>query len=480
MKIAKFAVVAFILLCQNITFGQNLVEITLAQHFSKEMIANTLGPVAGDYDVDVYKVIYTMVDHMGTVDTVSGIIGVPIDILDSSAVVIYCHGTTSGPQDAPSNMQSGLSETLLFSSNGFTTATPDYIGLGISADRFHPYIHGESEALAAYYMLDLTYHWMESLEIPARQELFLTGYSQGGHASMFLQKLLSTSLSDYKLTAAAHGSGPYSLSEVMRTTITSGEEYLAGLAYVPYVVLGFQSASGDLYDSLVEVFRPAFVGSIEKFYRGEINLGAMGQEIGTVLFFTSTPLSPRYILQDSIIAVLDANDSTNRFVQYLYENNTYDFLADIPTRLYYCEADEQVPYENALFADSAMHALGATDLEAISLNPNGDHGACALLALPAANQFFKSFISGSSTYSPYALHEVTITPNPARDYVQIKTSDNHKIERVVFSNFLGQTVLSMSSPQSNMFDISSMSSGQYIVAIDFSDGERLTTMLTIE
>ena len=49
-----------------------------------------------------------------------------------------------------------------------------------------------------------------------------------------------------------------------------------------------------------------------------------------------------------------------------------------PLRMYYCTADEQIAYTNALNAESTMNNNGALDVQAINMG-NNDHGGCILL-----------------------------------------------------------------------------------------------------
>ena len=59
-----------------------------------------------------------------------------------------------------------------------------------------------------------------------------------------------------------------------------------------------------------------------------------------------------------------------------------------PLRMYYCTADEQVAYTNALNAENSMINNGALDVQAINMG-NNDHGGCILPALSSAFNWFQ-------------------------------------------------------------------------------------------
>ena len=456
-----------VLLTSLSLYAQVPLSIDHVKDFSLSEINSILGQ-NGPYEVSLYKVVYTQPDHEGIIDTVSGVISVPLNPLTPTSLVVYCHGTTSGPDDAPSNLRGGYEATLAYSTFGFACSAPDYIGLGVSADRFHPYIHAETEALSGLHMIDLTYEFLDSMNYTIIPELFLTGYSQGGHASMALQKMIETSIPELTVTAAAHGSGPYSVSEVMREQIIADVAYPVGLGYVPYMILGQQSAYGDLYSDLTEVFKPNFVSPIEDFRNYDIGLSDMGLQIGQILLLSLQPLIPNRILQDSVLNQLIANDTSSRWIQVLREQDVYNFKALAPTRMYYCGMDEQVPFENALFADSAMNVLGAVDTEAIELDPDGDHGECAALAIPESILFFLSILEPSSTANISNESEVVVYPNPAQDrlYVSDIAADS---EYRVFG--IGGKIIDQGSlDHEGWIDVSQYTPGVYALRILNEEG----------
>jgi len=420
--------------------AQTLISYTHVSDLSPAQVDSIIGD-SGPFGVSLYSIVYSMLDHNDELDTVSGLIGYPIGQTGDVNIVVYNHGTTQGPTDAPSLLGSGFSETLAFSSFGFATCSPDYIGLGIS-NSFHPYVHAETEALSGLYMIETVSQLNAAETITTLGDrLFVAGYSQGGHASMALQQLIETDFSDdYNLKGAAHGSGPFSISDVMKSLITENEVYLP-VGFVPYVILGYQEIYGDLYTDLSDIFLPAYISDIEDFRDGNSSVTGLSLALATRIFVQNAGrIVPRVMLQDTIVTRLMANDPSDPLIQHLRENDTYNFQATAPTRLYYCEADDVVPFENSILADSVMQELGATDLQLVHVDPEGDHGECAIQAIPLAIQFFLDIqFSGIDEISAPLVSKVY--PNPVANYLQVELINRDADADIQLFDMQGRRIL---------------------------------------
>ena len=102
--------------------------------------------------------------------------------------VIYNHGTTIRPERRLGyNGEEQIA--LMFSTDGYGVAMPDYVGLG-HGERVHLYVHAESEANAGIDMMKAIDEMNTEFNIKRNKLLFTTGYSQGGHASFAAHKYL--------------------------------------------------------------------------------------------------------------------------------------------------------------------------------------------------------------------------------------------------------------------------------------------------
>jgi dienelactone hydrolase len=99
--------------------------------------------------------------------------------------VSWQHGTTTQRSEVPSKPtpDEGVVASLVFAGHGYLLAAPDYLGLGTSEGR-HPYYHAESTAASVVDLLRAARRLAEARDLAWPEPLFLTGFSQGGHASI--------------------------------------------------------------------------------------------------------------------------------------------------------------------------------------------------------------------------------------------------------------------------------------------------------
>jgi hypothetical protein len=467
----KKQILVFILL-HSVYFiqAQELISYELINSKSQSQVEAEI-----NYDVlsgvDYYKLVYSLIDHNNQLDTASGLVTFPKDINTPVPLVAYQHGTTSGRDDVPSNLDAGSLEAMVFASQGFVCSAADYIGMGDS-DGFHPYIHAASEAAAGVYFIKAAQELCDELGRDLRPELFVSGYSQGGHAGMALQSEIEQNwIGDLQLTACGHGSGPYSVSEIMRLQMLADESYVAGVAFIPYVILSYQEVYGNLYSEMNEFFKAPYIPDILRFYNNEITLSSMGFNLGFLLL-GNEGLNARvyHMLQDSITDRLIANVPADPIIAALRANDTYKWQASTPTKLYYCEADEQVPFENALFADSAMNALGANDLEAVLVDVNADHGECANQAFPLIVDYFNSFLQVGTVESELNPRDnITIYPNPSKDEIMVEYANGYHYEIISMEGSKRQSgKIKQSEAQIALHELPP---GQYFIR--FIDGDKV-------
>ncbi|MEL7162505.1 MAG: lipase family protein, partial [Bacteroidota bacterium] len=182
-----FACLLFSLICS----AQEVVSAEV-QTPSLEFVLEIALPISVDYDVLNYKITYTTTDAFGQPDTATGLLSLPDQNELVLPLALYNHGTVEARDKVPS--VEGVLERFLiggFAGNGFIVLAPDYLGLGDS-DGIHPYLHADTEASAGRDMIIAVRKWLDEQDIAENGQLFLTGYSQGGHASMALHRELET------------------------------------------------------------------------------------------------------------------------------------------------------------------------------------------------------------------------------------------------------------------------------------------------
>jgi len=436
--------------------SQALVDVQFLQTYSANLLQIAFQQPVNN-GVTLYMVQYETTGIDGQLDTASGLLVVP-EIEQATGWVIYQHGTTNGPADVPSNAEADAVAAVAYGSMSFVSISTDYLGLGDSRG-FHPYVHAETEVQAAMDLYVAAQSFIEDLELPVEERLFISGYSQGGHASMALHQSLEEV--DMEITAATHMSGPYDLSGTMKEFVLSDSTYNF-ISYVVYMILGYQEVYQDIYDSLEQVFLPEFIPVIDSFYKREISLTNLNLSLISKLMADGKKSNGRNLLTDEFI--VKAEDSLSIISQHLMENDVYRWIPLAPTRLYYCTSDDQVSYINAIVASEYMIENGAADLAAVNLSDNLDHGDCAIPAFMNSVDFFNSFITISGHHE-ISGKDVYIYPNPTSDWITIESQTG-----VVQSEVYGIDGKLLQKNDLNRINLYSFQPGLYILKVYTTQG----------
>lgn len=350
----------------------------------QQVISNfgAAGAITPQYDVDLYRVFYRT-EYNDSTTVVTGALVIPKDTDCKPPLISYQHGTSSSKLGVPSYGSSELQICLVFASEGNLLVAPDYIGLGGSTIDLHPYQHGFSQGHSTINMLRAARELQTDLSYELSNQIFLFGYSQGGHASAaalrYIEELYPE---EFKVTAAMPMSGAYDLSGAQTDFINNGQPY-ATPGYLPYIVMGYQSVYHDLYDSIQEIFIAPY-DSLFPYYLIGHNFGIgfiNGQcDPFPINMFTAEA-------QDKFF-----NDPTFPFSVRLKENDLLDWTPQSKIRMYYCSGDEQVYFRNSVVADSVWNYNLAPDAMSVLLT-NEDHGGCVDDALIAARLFFGNLLN---------------------------------------------------------------------------------------
>jgi len=362
----------FCILMLSVTcFSQKLVTYEKVGENSLANINAAYGLPIFRNGVEFYKMTYETPDVHGILDTASGLLIVPNESDNAFPMLCYQHGTIGWKSDVPSNLRGGYELAEAWAALGYVVAAPDLLGLGTSRG-FHPFVHAETEASAAIDMMRAAKDVFPEINRQINEQLFITGYSQGGHSAAAVHRQIQENLSnEFTVTASAPMSGPYSISGVMNDFMFERQPYFF-VGYLPYTFLSYQNAYGNLFNELEDLFKPEYAALIRPFWEGTKDLGDLNNELIDKLtedFGASITLG---MMQDSVVAGVE-NNPNHPINVASRKNDVYDWTPDAPTRFYYCTADDQITYKNALFVDSIMNAAGAPDVASIDASPNADH-----------------------------------------------------------------------------------------------------------
>lgn len=300
------------------------------------------------YGIEAYRLEYTTTNTDGKKINASGVVIVPKDANRQLPLLSMQHGTIQNDADAPSYFGRGSEAYLLgsvFASQGYIVSAPDYIGYGASKDLPHPYEHQASLATASIDMLRATREFIREKQVGWDERLFLTGYSEGGYATMALQKKIEEETGDeFNLVASSCGAGAYDKPAFMRQIINEPTSGVASInrLYV-WVLL--------TYDRIYGLNRPMTYYFKEPY---AAQVAANGTDV-------TINVSLHTIFTDSFRKAINEGTDVD-FLKAVQDNDIHDWKPETRTRLYHGDADDTVFYLNSQNAYEAMQKRGAANV----------------------------------------------------------------------------------------------------------------------
>jgi pimeloyl-ACP methyl ester carboxylesterase len=358
---------------------QVLVSSTLVKELTKEQLIAAIGSSLGSQaslfirsGVKQYKVVYKTKNTDGTEIQASGAVIIPTGITTPLSLVSYQHGTIFDDKQAPSYFTADGEGTLasVIATIGYIVAAPDYIGYGASNTLPHTYEHREGLASASLDMLLAAKEIIAKEKISWNNNLLIAGYSEGGFATMALQKKIEEETgSEFNLKASSCGAGAYnktlSFKTLVYTPSSGNSQHNASYIWVMLT-----------YDKIYKLNRPMTAYFVAA-YAAQIQKEQQNARISGSL---------TTILSDAIKKGI--NDGTDTaLLNAVKDNDIFDWIPKTPTQLYHGTADTYVPFFNSQTALDAMKKRGASNVELIPIT-GGDHGSSIQNYLLGTLSFF--------------------------------------------------------------------------------------------
>lgn len=464
----------FLLLAQG-----TLVEDTIVLQLSYDDIDEILqqngfpvGLLPTPYEVDVHRVVYNTPDVHGQPTIASGLICLPRQDSCAMPMMAYLHGTKMRRDETFYFLQGEWFLGVLTASSGYAMCMPDYLGLGASPG-VHPYQHAHSEATASIDILRSCRFICEEESKPLNDQLFLIGYSQGGHSVMATHRMIQEELSDeFVVTASAPGSGPYDLSGSQFEMVASFEPY-SQPGYLPFLIQSYQHVYGNLYDSIQQIYVPPYDVTLPPLLDGNYWMWEVNNAMPTV---------PRLIFQQEY---QDAffSDPLHPAALALKDNDVFEWVPEAPVLFNYCRSDEEVSYLNTIVASNYMINAGALSIEVIERDTVLGHFACAEPSILFSKLWFDSMADFCSNASlgvgeVAPIKRVNFYPNPLA--TSTLNFDNDEIITVQVTDVEGRIILSPLNVQpKGSIDLNGLKPGIIFVEI-LSDHYKLTRPLVIK
>lgn len=215
-------------------------------------------------DVRVVALNYTTPGVRGEYSNASGVLLVPAGACATASAPLVAFGrgtevlktrTLANPSDPETFLLAAM-----FAAQGYAVVATDYLGFAKSNHPYHPYLHADSEASAVIDSIRAARKAAPLQNLTLSGKVMLSGYSQGGHASMAAHRALEReNANEINVAAGAHLAGPYNISGSLRVPVA-----IAGYQFfVPFLISSYQKIYGNIYTSPSEAFKAPYASYIE-------------------------------------------------------------------------------------------------------------------------------------------------------------------------------------------------------------------------
>jgi pimeloyl-ACP methyl ester carboxylesterase len=331
-------------------------------------------PVPVADGIDLYRITYWSVTD-GKPVLVSGLMSVPADGDALRGTVLWMHGTNTDRRrsiSAPS-LQEGVAASGAFAGGGYLMLAPDLVGLGVSKGP-QAYLYNASTIPVTTDLLRAAQRVTEDLHRSWNPNLYITGFSQGGHSSAVMQRALEE-MNDpaFRVRAVGAVAGAYNLADISIAFAMKGRSSEDSI-YLTTVALSYATHYGHPLDSLLTA---KYAAIAERDFDGDHEDALEA----------AMPSNPRLLFRPDFLQAFDTHGS-HWFIDAMRKNDAYAWAPKAPFRAYYGTKDVDVsPEESKFFAQQAKKNGG--NVSAIDVGPY-DHGQSVLQAVPQIRRWLDS------------------------------------------------------------------------------------------
>lgn len=316
------------------------------------------------FPVTTYKVAYATKDIRGKPYKATGVIVVPkLNVV--LPMISYQHGTVLNKTKSVSGEnQEIFAASIAMASRGFVVVSTDYLGLGEGSLGPHYYFHKNTQATAATDLLKVAYSLQNRLRYKLSTRLFLTGYSQGGHATVALQEHLEAQ-KQFIVTASFPMAGPYDLESVFFQIIENpSSRSSVEIAYLVY-------SMSLLHKNIDGLFLKKYLNKLPELFGGESDWDKAQKAL---------PENPKDLFTKSELESFYKNEN-HALRLALKENSVGKAILTTPTFVVHGGLDVEVPYRQSTDFVRSQKNLGTKNIKVFKVN--GDHETAAV---PAFNK----------------------------------------------------------------------------------------------
>ena len=246
-----------------------------------------------------------------------------------------------------------------FATLGYAVVATDFLGYALSTYPYHPYTHAATEASCMMDSIRAARAAASSLGLNLNGEIMVSGYSQGGHASMATQRAIEQMHSgEFNLVAVASLAGPYNISGALSYGATHPINGVQSI--VPFQIVSYQNIYGNAYAQTSDVFNAPYAS-----YIGDMFPTLLPAAEANAMLPTGTPaVAQAAMFKPAYLADLASNPNNTAIV----DGRKQDLLAwnpKTPSILCGSSADPTVNF--AINAQTAYNGFISRGVTSVSL-----------------------------------------------------------------------------------------------------------------
>lgn len=367
------------------------------------------------------KIIYDTVNQDGESVEASGLLVIPtatpeyqaylasMGKMFSISMISENHSTIFTEAEAPTSVEvtNGMPDyptaVLMTGYAGFASVIPDYIGYGVSKDTAHPYMLKKASARASLDMIRASVRYMTDNNVMFNAQLYISGYSQGGHTAMALaQEIEENNKGEFNLMGVASMAAPHDL-EALGDIEIDASHTMVYPGFLGYLADSYAYYNEDLNLSDIVVTEDAAM------YHGLFGGDYINAQIHGALGLTENYGFGTYTA-DALFKTTFIDDYQNSsnagavLREKFVENSTYDWAPQTKINLIHCIDDEIIPYTMSQKAYDTFTENESPDVT-LSLIPSAMipeasatdpfvHSRCGNTAYGAAVTWFNAIRNG--------------------------------------------------------------------------------------
>jgi hypothetical protein len=270
-----------------------LAQIKQFDYFGDRLISLAGYPTCG---IDIYDLKYNTVGAADEAATASGAIMVPTGsdpaCSGKRSVVLFAHGNTLRRNATMASLSinnplrgAAITAAAFYAAQGFIVVAPNYVGYDTSSLSYHPHHVADQQAKDMIDALTAARKAFPSMQgAPAENgKLFLTGFSEGGYASMATHRAMQSA--GMQLTASSPQGGGYAESYAFEKLLAPGAQidFPVAAAHedkLHYIMKfsSWQKAYGDLYTTSAQLFSSAYASGIEQLVPSTVSISKLAAD----------------------------------------------------------------------------------------------------------------------------------------------------------------------------------------------------------